>query len=285
MRTRFVPAAGLQLHITEAGHGDAVLLLHGFPDHGGVWAPILPALAATHHAIAPDLRGVNLSDKPVGAAAYRIERLVDDVCALIDSLGGGRCALVGHDWGGLLAWVVAARHPLRVSKLAILNAPHPCLFAAALRDDPAQRAASAYVQRLTAPGAETRLAANDFEILWQVVREAALDRAGAVQAWSQPGALSATLNWYRALDVDAALAPGGVPALPSLGSASGHIEAPTLVLWGDRDGSFRPSCLKGLAHWVPRLQLEHVPEGGHWLQLEQPEFVAERLLAFLGSAR
>ncbi len=284
MHSRFVPAAGIQLHLTEAGRGDAVLLLHGFPDHSSVWAPMLPALAASHHAIAPDLRGVNLSDKPDGVAAYHIDRLVDDVCALIDTLGGGRCTLVGHDWGGMLAWAVAATNPQRVSKLAILNAPHPCLFAAALRDDPAQRAASAYVHRLTAPGAEARLAADDYAILWNVVREAASDRAAAVQAWSQPGALTAMLNWYRALDVDAALAPGGVPALPSLGHASGRIEAPTLVLWGDRDGSFAPSCLNGLAHWVPRLQLEHVGEGGHWLQLEQPRFVAERLLAFLASA-
>jgi epoxide hydrolase 4 len=281
MHTRFVPAAGVNLHITEAGDGPPLLLLHGFPDDSRVWAPILPALARTQHAIAPDLRGVHRSDKPRGVAAYRIERLVDDVCRLIDTLGGGRCAVAGHDWGGLLAWVLAAQHPERVSKLAILNAPHPCLFARALRDDPAQRAASAYVQRLCAAGAAQRLAENDCQILWNVVREAASDRAGAVEAWTQPGALEAMLNWYRALDIELALAPGGVAALPDLGPASGHIEAPTLVLWGDRDGSFQPSCLQGLEAWVPNLQLVHVPEGGHWLQLEQPVAVAMHLRHFL----
>lgn len=285
MHSRFVPAAGVQLHLLEAGSGAPLLLLHGFPDRAQVWAGVMQRLAGDFHTLAPDQRGYNLSDKPQGVAAYHIDRLVDDVCTLIDTLCGGRCALVGHDWGGMLAWTVAARHPQRVAKLAVLNAPHPCLFAQALRDDPAQRAASSYVHRLCAPQAESLLATHDFQALWNVVAGCFTDepaeRIAAVQAWSQPGALTAMLNWYRALHIERALAPPGVAAVPELGGASGRIEAPTLLLWGDDDGSFAPSCLQGLAHWVPHLQLEHVASGSHWLQLQQADFVAERLRQFL----
>ena len=266
-----------------------MLLLHGFPDHWRLWQPLMPTLATRHRVLAPDLRGINLSGRPLKVDAYRIECLVDDVLALIHTRGG-RCAVVGHDWGGMLAWVLAARHPTAVSRLAILNAPHPCRLAQQLRDDPAQRAASAYVRALTQSGAEARLAEANFERLWAVVAsaipaaQAQAERHSHVAAWSQPGALTAMLNWYRALDFDAALAPAGVPALPALGTASGYIEAPTLVLWGEQDGSFPVACLNGLEHWVPRLQLHRVPQGGHWLLREQPQWVAERLLDFLAEA-
>ena len=281
-----LPAAGIELHVAQLGTGSPVLMLHGFPDHWRLWEPLMLALAPQHRVMAPDLRGINLSDKPAAVADYAIEALVNDVLALIDHLGG-RCALVGHDWGGMLAWTVAALHPDRVSRLVVFNAPHPCRLAEQLRNSPAQRVASDYVRRLCAPGAEHHLAENHCERLWAVRSGGAsraqdsVERAHCERAWSQPGALKAAVNWYRALDFDGALAPGGVAALPSLGGASGHIPMPTLVLWGERDGSFPVECLDGLEHWVPHLSLHREPEGGHWLLQEQPVRVAQLLADFL----
>jgi epoxide hydrolase 4 len=281
-----LPAAGIELHAMQGGTGaPPLLLLHGFPDHGQVWHRILPRLAARHRVLAPDLRGVNRSDKPTLTSDYGIDALVADVQALIGALGG-RVALVGHDWGGMLAWVVAARHPELVSHLVVLNAPHPRRFAEQLRDDPAQRAASQYALALSSAHAEERLAADQFAALWAVLSNSipglrADERALHVAAWSQAGALRAMLNWYRALDFPRALAPGGVLSLPDLGDASGHIDAPTLVLWGERDGSFPLACLDGLERWVPRLTLRRFADVNHWPQLERPLEVAEAILDFV----
>lgn len=285
VHSTMLPGAGVSLHALAAGQGTPLLLLHGFPDDSQLWAPLLPTLAAQHQVLAPDLRGYGLSDKPTELDCYRIDALVADVLALIEHLGG-RCALAGHDWGGMLAWVVAARHPQAVSRLAILNAPHPCRYAQQLVVDPAQRLASAYVQRLCAPDAAARLARDDFALLWSVITSSTAaslseaERAHSLACWSRPGTLQAMLNWYRALDMPAALAEGGVRALPDLGHASGDIAVPTLMLWGERDGSFPAACLDGLARYVPQLSLRRFPEGGHWLLREQPEAVAAALLEF-----
>lgn len=294
-------AAGVNLHVAQAGQGSAVLLLHGFPDHWRLWQPMMQALAPRHRVMAPDLRGINLSDKPAQVADYAIDQLVEDVVALIghltaDQVGdqggdrGRRCALVGHDWGGMLAWVVAARHPALVSRLIVFNAPHPCRLAQQLQHSAAQRAASDYVRRLCEPGADAALAADGCARLW-AVRSAgrcgpALDaeRAHCVQAWSQPGALNAALNWYRAGNFAAALAPPGVAAVPDLADASGVVLSPTLVVWGERDGSFPVQCLDGLAQWVPRLRVHREAQGGHWLLDEQPELAAALVGEFLAES-
>lgn len=286
IRCTHLPAAGVRLHVAQAGQGSPVLMLHGFPDHWELWRPLMGELAPAHRVLAPDLRGINLSDKPPAVADYAIARLVDDVRALIAHLGG-RCALVGHDWGGLLAWTVAARHPDAVSRLAVFNAPHPCRFAQELQSSPLQREASAYVQRLCQAGAADRLARDDFELLWAVRSDGRTGpawqarRAACVQAWSQPGALQAALNWYRALNLEAALAPAGVPSVPELAQASGVVGVPTLVVWGERDGSFPVACLQGLERWVPDLRVHREPGGGHWLLEEQHALAAELLREFL----
>lgn len=289
IRFTHLPAHGVRLHVAQAGQGSPVLLLHGFPDHWRLWQPMMQALAPEHRVMAPDLRGINLSDKPPEVSDYAIEHLVGDVLSLIDHLGG-RCALVGHDWGGLLAWTVAAMHPAKVSRLAVFNAPHPCRFAQQLKSSPAQREASAYAQRLCQPGAEQRLAANDFELLWAVRGDGRrgpswdAERLASVQAWSQPGALTAALHWYRALNLDAALGPQGVASVPDLGHASGVVNVPTLLVWGERDGSFPVACLDGLAPWVPDLHIHREAEGGHWLLEERPALIAALLGDFLTAA-
>jgi pimeloyl-ACP methyl ester carboxylesterase len=279
-------AAGVHLHSVVQGDGPPVLLLHGFPDHWTVWQPVMARLCASYRLMAPDLRGYNLSDKPESIHHYDIDCLVEDVRALIRVLGG-RCTLVGHDWGGMLAWVVAARYPDEVSRLVILNAPHPCRLAQQLRDDPAQRAASDYVRLLTLTGTEERLVDQNCERLLAVVSDSGAvalsehERMQFVEAWSQPGAMTAMLNWYRAANFGSALVAPGVDAVPDLSGASGQIAAPTLVLWGERDGSFPVACLDGLQQWVPSLMVHREPLGGHWLLREKPQLVAQLIENFL----
>lgn len=273
-------AADVELHVAEAGRGAPLLLLHGFPDNGDLWTPLVSALGATHRLWMPDLRGYRHSDKPADPADYAIDHLVADVAALADAMVGrspGRVTLAGHDWGGMLAWAFAARHPERVERLIIFNAPHPSRLAELLRDDPAQREASSYMQRLRAPGAEAVLAADGHARLRALVRhslptlpDAELDALAA--GWAQPGALTAMLNWYRA------------NALPGLTRSSGRIDAPTLLLWGEQEGSFVPANLDGLDRWVPRLRLRRFADAGHWLPREQPDEVARAMIAFLSES-
>ena len=288
-------ADGAALQVAEYGQGPPLLLLHGFPDNGDLWVPVAKRLARHHRLWLPDLRGYRHSDKPPHAADYSIDALVADVQALVTQMADGhtgpgsasRVSVAGHDWGGMLAWAVAARHPASIERLVVINAPHPCRFAELLQSDAAQRAASAYVQRLCSPGASAALAADDFARLRGLVRSnlpelPAEELESQAQVWALPGALDAMLNWYRALDFERALAEG-VSSLPDLGSASGHIEAPTLVLWGERDGSFVPANLDGLQRWVPQLTLRLFGDAGHWLPRERSDAVASAMLDFLGS--
>lgn len=284
-------AAGVHLHVQTAGQGSPLLLLHGFPDDADLWQALVPLLSPHHSLWMPDQRGYRHSDKPALPGDYAIDVLLADVLALADHMHGGtpgRIALAGHDWGGMLAWAFAARYPQRVERLVIFNAPHPCRFAELLRSDAQQRAASAYVQTLCQPGHAALMAADNCARMRALMARAVPGMRGddidaLARGWATPGALPAMLNWYRALDFNAALAGAGVPALPSLGSASGHIEAPTLLLWGEQDGSFVPANLQRLECWVPRLQLRRFADGGHWLPRERPAEVADAMLAFLSA--
>jgi pimeloyl-ACP methyl ester carboxylesterase len=281
-----IHAAGVRLHVAESGGGSPVLCLHGFLEHWRQWRPLMDALASRHRVVAPDLRGINLSERPPAVEDYAMGLLVADVVALLNHLGG-RCALVGHGLGGLLAWTVAALHPQLVSRLVVFNAPHPRRFAQLLTTNRQQREASSYVLRLCEPGVERVLAENHFQRLLAVRSEAhttpgwAAEREAAVQAWARPGALNAALNWYRALRIREALDSPGVPSVPDLGGAAGVVSCPTLVVWGERDASFSADCLNGLDEWVPLLQLHRQVDGGHWLPQDRPELAAELVGRFL----
>jgi epoxide hydrolase 4 len=274
---RLQVAVDVELHVVEAGLGAPLLLLHGFPDNGDLWQPLAMALQATHRLWMPDLRGYRHSDKPAGVASYGIDALLEDVRALCDAMAGrspGRVALAGHDWGGLLAWVFAARHPERVERLIVCNVPHPQRLAELLRDDAAQREASSYMDRLRTPGAEAALAADDCARLRALMRHSLPDLAAAeldalAAGWSAPGALTAMLNWYRA------------NAVSDLARCCGRIEAPTLLLWGEQEGSFVPANLERLERLVPRLALRRFADAGHWLPRQRPAEVAQAMIAFL----
>jgi pimeloyl-ACP methyl ester carboxylesterase len=273
---------GVGLHWVEQGSGPLVVLLHGFPEFWRCWRRQLPVLAeAGFRAVAPDLRGYNLSDKPSGVAAYRTHLIAADVAALIAHLGG-RAHLVGHDWGGVVAWHTALRHPERVERLVIMNAPHPAVFLRELRR-PRQFLRSWYAFFFQLPWLpEAALRARDFAAIEGLFREHVVRRgaysdediAALKQALSQPGALTAALNYYRAF-IRSAFRRKPAQA------ASREVAAPTLVIWGEQDRALNLRNLDGLERYVPRLRTERLPEAGHWVMADAPERVNALLLEFL----
>ena len=280
---RVATAPDVELDVAVVGTGVPLLLLHGFPDNRDLWQELVPALAAHHRLWMPDLRGYRQSSKPPLVDDYTIRKLVEDVRELADRASGspqGSLSVAGHDWGGMLAWAFAALHPERVERLIIFNAPHPCRFAELLRTNAAQQVASSYVQRLATPGAEDAMAANGHERMRSLMQQSLPrmsedDLQSLAAGWAVPGALAAMLNWYRALDIH------DPHAVPNLAPASGDIAAPTLLLWGERDGAFVPENLLTLERWVHRLTLRRFADAGHWLPREKPMEVAAEMLAFL----
>lgn len=276
---RHVALPEVSLHVAEAGPegGPPTILLHGFPEFWYGWRhQIGPFAEAGLRVVVPDQRGYNLSDKPSGIAAYHLDRLAADVIALADACGFARVRLLGHDWGGLVAWWAASLYPQRIARLAILNAPHTGIFGAYLRRHPGQWLRSYYVGLFQIPGLpERRLTADHGRILRKALAttsrpgtfsEGDLDRYA--EAWLQPGAMRAMLNWYRAL----ARLPRDPPP---------QVAMPTLILWGMQDHALQSGlaeaslglCDEGRIIWHPRAT--------HWLPHEEPEAVNAALLAFL----
>jgi epoxide hydrolase 4 len=278
-RSHKVQAGEVMLHLVEAGPADGVpvLLLHGFPEFWWAWRHLLdPLAAAGFRAIAPDLRGYNLSDVPSGIDAYRTERLAGDVLALADALGIGRFRLVGHDWGGITAWMVAAQAQERLERLAIMDAPHPGVWTRFMTRHPGQALRSAYVGWFQLPLLpETALRAFDFAALRSTMRMSA--RRGVfdtstldlyAQAWRKPGRLTAMLNYYRALPRSSRRAPE-------------RLDTPTLILWGSHDSFLDTRLAQESTECCANGRALVLPDATHWLHLEQPDRVASELIAFL----
>ena len=207
LKDKYVKVNGVRLHYVTAGKGPLILFLHGFPEFWYEWKNQLIEFAKDHQAVAPDMRGYNLSDKPTELDQYKMATLVEDIRALGDHLSHGKkFVLVAHDWGGAVAWSFAIAHPDYLSKLVIINAPHPGVFAKLLSSDPAQQKASQYMLMFRSDGAEKMLSANDYAGLVGAVLGAGLksgvfteeDKQEYIKAWSQPGALTGGLNYYRA---------------------------------------------------------------------------------------
>jgi pimeloyl-ACP methyl ester carboxylesterase len=285
MRTTFVSADGLPLFVRSEGSDNTIICLHGFPESGASWSRQMSSLGAAHQVLAPDGRGHGRSGCPADSIDYRVERLVADVLAVADHFGAERFALVGHDWGGVVAWCAAAWHPERISRLVAINAPHPTLLQAALDGDPDQQAASAYVAALTAPDVEERLTP---ERLWELIFAADEargligpdEKAELLASWSRPQAIAAMLNWYRAAPFDFAPVGGhGAGRLPG----PLRIAIPTLVIWGMDDPILLPGLLQGLEELVPDLTLEKVETAGHGLVREQPEVVTRLIRDYLST--
>ncbi|AHY46976.1 putative hydrolases or acyltransferases (alpha/beta hydrolase superfamily) [Rubrobacter radiotolerans] len=282
---RYADLEGVRLHYVEAGRGPLVVLLHGFPEFWYSWRFQLPALVeAGYRVVAPDGRGYNLSGKPRGVGSYRVEALARDVRDLVFHLGESRTALVGHDWGAAVAWVAAMRHPEVVGRLAVLNVPHPERFLRGLLS-PEQLLRSWYVFALQAPGPPGRLVER---LVFRWVRSGwrrdparpgtftESDIHHYTQAMSRPGALRCAADYYRALFRRNPL---------RIAREMRPVEAPTLVVWGERDRYLMPTLAEPDPAWVPDLRVVRLPEASHWVQQDSPEEVNEALLNFLGEDR
>jgi pimeloyl-ACP methyl ester carboxylesterase len=275
-----VATNGIHLNVAQAGPADGplVILLHGFPEFWHGWRhQIGPLAAAGFRVWAPDQRGYNLSDKPRGVRSYRLDLLADDIAGLIAAAGCEQACVAGHDWGAEVAWFLALTQPERVRRLAIMNVPHPAIFRRYLLAHPAQLRRSWYIFFFQIPGLPEALARRDR--FGQGVRALKgssqrgtfapddLDRYR--QAWSQPGALTGMVNWYRAV----VRYPPKLPRDP-------RIHLPAMVLWGQRDRFLASELAELSVRLCDDGQLVTFPDATHWVQHEEAEAVNRHLIAF-----
>jgi len=272
----FAHVNGVRLRYVESGGGPPVVFLHGFPDFSYSWRHQFPKLTeAGFRCIAPDLRGYNESDKPRRVRDYAIGQLVADVAELIAKVGDGAAHLVGHDWGGIIAWHLAMREPQRVRKLVILNAPHPALFQRELRKGP-QALRSWYAGFFQLPFVpELVLSSFHFGLVTRGAARTEQEREIYEEALSQPRGLTSALNYYRA--AFRSMVSRSAP------SATQPINHKTLVLWGERDRALDQRVLDGLERNVPGVEVIRFRDIGHWIHIDAPERVNEELLRFLKS--
>lgn len=277
--SRFYSVNGIRLHVVEAGppDGPLVLLLHGFPDFSWGWRYQLePLAAAGYRVVVPDQRGYAQSDKPRGLDAYRLDVLVADIVALAEACGGGRFRLVGHDWGGIVAWETAIRYPERVEQLVILNAPHPDIGYYVVRRQPRQLLRSWYVGFFQLPVVpEFLLRLRGFAFLRRALRASARpgtfsrdDLNRYIEAWSPPGTLTAMLNYYRALRRKAHRVPVA------------RVASPTLILWGVRDAFLERIVAELSLRVCEEGLIQYVETATHWVLIEEATTVNAALLDF-----
>jgi pimeloyl-ACP methyl ester carboxylesterase len=279
-KDRYAEVNGVKLHYVEEGRGPLIIFLHGFPEFWYEWKDLLPEFGKDHHAVAPDMRGYNLSDKPEKVEAYMIPTIVEDIRALADKLGAKRFVLVGHDWGGVIAWAFAAAHPEMLDKLIIVNAPHPTVFGRELASNPNQQKASAYFNLFNSDAAEATLSQNNFAALTGLLKGWATDddRKAYLENWNR--GITGGLNYYRASQLRSPAGGATAPASPVL-SAPMTISTPTLVIWGEKDTALLTGNLDGLEKYVKALRVVRIPEGSHWVIHEQRDLVIQSMRKFL----
>lgn len=272
---------GISLYCAEAGpeNGPLVILLHGFPEFWYGWRHQLGPLArAGYRIVAPDQRGYDESDKPRGIAAYDLDKLAGDVAGLADALGRESFAVVGHDWGASVGWWTAARYPARVARLAVLNAPHPAVWKHAMRHNPAQRKLSRYVGIFAVPWLpEIVLRARKYKAMSDALRQARAANAFGESdlekyraAWAKPYALTAMINWYRAL------LRKGLPL-----SKQARLPMPVRIIWGVDDAFALPELASESAKLCDDAKILFLEHATHWIAHDEPERVNRALLEFL----
>ncbi|MEZ0480028.1 alpha/beta fold hydrolase [Planococcus sp. SSTMD024] len=281
MEFHLIETNGIRLHTAVAGpeNGELVILLHGFPEFSYGFHHQMKALAVQgYRVVAPDQRGYYLSDKPERIEDYTIDKLRDDIVGLIEAFGETSAFIVGHDWGGAVAWHLAASKPEYVKKLITINIPHPAAMPRVMMKNPVQWVKSSYMAFFQLPEVPEKLmAANDFESMKQAMKgtsrpsaftEQELDRYR--EAWSQPGALTGMLNWYRALRKGSL---NQVPKRP--------IETPVRILWGRGDQFLSPMLAKESLKFCKDAELVWIGEATHWVHHEQPVIVNRLIKEFL----
>lgn len=287
-------STGITMNVAIAGPDDAppVVLLHGFPESHRTWREVAKRLQHRVRLIIPDLRGFGETDRPTGVDDYAADTLVADIFALADELDVERFAMVGHDWGGAIAWAAALGGNPRVERLGIVNSPHPLIFQKSLVEDEAQRAASQYITAFRDPGMEAAIARMGFDAFFDksfskhvdLARISSDERARYIADWSRPGALTAMLNWYRASQIlvppmgEEAIMPDWVErGLPKL-------RIPVRVIWGLDDKALLPVQLEGMGEVGDAVEVFPLKGVGHFAPWEAPDKVADSLAPFLAAS-
>ena len=274
----YITTNGVKLHYVTQGTGALMLMLHGFPEFWYSWRHQIPEFARDYKVVALDLRGYNESDKPKEQSAYVMDEFIKDIEGVITGLGYNKCVLVGHDWGGAIAWNFAYSHPQMVEKLIVLNIPHPAKLAEGLRT-PQQLFRSWYVFFLQLPEIpEALIQASDYQLIETtfttgVTNKSAFTKAD-IEAYkdaiAKRGALTAMLNYYR-----------NIPRQRMLSTDWSILEVPTLMIWGENDVAFGKELTNNTEAYVRDLQIKYIPNAGHLIQQEQPELVNQYMKQFL----
>lgn len=266
---KYIETNGIKLHTIIIGQGEPLLLLHGFPDFWYGWKNVIPGLMNNYKLIIPDLRGYNLSDKPLGVENYTMDILVKDIKGLIEYFADD-VYLVGHDWGGAVVWVFTEKHPNMVKKLGIINAPHMKIFQEQLRNNKKQQKASYYIFEFLKPNGEQLALMDDFKWLkWAVFSGGKLsdiDKQKYIDAWSKPNAVISGVNYYK--------------ANVSFKDWSGIIKVPTLVIHGMKDVAVLPGILDGLSEYVKDLTIVRAEKSSHWVMHDEPDLVVSEFKKF-----
>jgi pimeloyl-ACP methyl ester carboxylesterase len=284
--SEFVTLNGLKFHYVHKGEGDLMLFLHGYPFFGASWDKLLSHFASDYHVVAPDNRGYNLSAKPEGAENYKIEILVEDVKALISHFPVGKTVtLVGHDWGGALAWTVAQKYPQLIDKLVVINAPPYNVLLNMIVNNAEQKKSSAYMEKLKSPSIENIFAERGPEMLWRY----GFDRGYAnghlddefkrafFTAWGQFGAHTGAVNWYRA-NIPA---PADIQDSSYWPSKTAKVDVPSLLIWTENERTFVPAMLDEIPKYVDDLTVIVIPGSGHSPFFDKPLDVIRAMEAFL----
>ncbi len=274
----YIITNGVKLHYVTQGEGPLMLMLHGFPEFWYSWRHQIPEFAKDFKVVALDLRGYNDSDKPKEQSAYVMDQFIKDVEGAIKGLGYDRCVLVGHDWGGAIAWSFAYAHPEMVERLIVLNIPHPAKFAQGLRT-PQQLLRSSYMFLFQLPWLpELLVQSSDYQAIESAFKGMAVDKSTFTQAdidaykdaLAKRGALTATLNYYR-----------NFWQQRLLNSDWSVLEVPTLMIWGEKDTALGKELTYGTEAYVRNFQIKYIPNCSHWVQQEQPQLVNQYMREFL----
>jgi len=288
---QYAEVNGIRLHYVSVGQGKLIMFVHGFPEFWYEWEKQLVEFGQDYQAVAPDMRGYNLSSKPADVEKYHVQNLIEDLRALAEHLGHDKFIMVAHDWGGAVAWSAAIRYPELLEKLIIINSPHPAVFARELLNNPDQQKASQYMLMLRSAEAERVLSENNFARLtdvlvqfgskWEMTDE---KRQKYIEAWSQPGALTGSLNYYRASPLYPPTSKSveeQISSILNLPKEMFAVKVPTLVIWGEEDRALLTGNLDGLEEYIEDLRVKRIPDGTHWVIHEQPELVNSLIRDFI----
>jgi epoxide hydrolase 4 len=278
LQHEYITTNGIKLHYVTQGEGPLMLMLHGFPEFWYSWRYQIPEFAKNFKVVALDLRGYNDSDKPKEKSAYVMDEFIQDIQGVIKGLGYQKCVLVGHDWGGAIAWCFAYAHPEMLERLIILNMPHPAKFAQGLRA-PQQMWRSTYALFFQLPWLpEFLIQSSDYQAIETVLKGMAVNKSAFTKAdidaykdaVAKPGALTAILNYYR-----------NITQHKMLKENWGILQVPTLMIWGEKDTALGKELTYGTEAYVKDFQIKYIPNSSHWVQQEQPEFVNKYICDFL----